>query len=243
MFFLCVRACLYARVCTLMLLHWNNILTSLLCLVQLIHSHYYLLTLWSRLIASTYYMRGPKPSLLEEYAPKVCEAFVSARLELVPALLRGTATTENPMDDEDQLNELLESLPYLGRCKFAETSAQLAAAFDPLAAAFEKQLLAGDSASLVLVQDQLAWLAYVVGAIVGGRLGVNSTEDYDQFDGELAARIFQLMALVDAAVARVCINTVHAQHHTLADIFRNCLISYTLIQTEQALFTEGFFSP
>ena len=42
-------------------------------------SIHYLLGLWSRLVSSSAYLKGESPSLLETYAPKIIQAYVSSR--------------------------------------------------------------------------------------------------------------------------------------------------------------------
>ena len=42
-------------------------------------SIHYLLGLWSRLVSSAAYLKGDAPSLLDTYAPRIIEAYVSSR--------------------------------------------------------------------------------------------------------------------------------------------------------------------
>lgn len=42
-------------------------------------SIHYLLGLWSRLVSSSAYLKGESPSLLETYAPKIIEAYITSR--------------------------------------------------------------------------------------------------------------------------------------------------------------------
>lgn len=162
-------------------------------------SHFYLLSFWSRIAAANTYVRsGGPPSLLENFVPKVAEAYITSRLELV-ALILQNPTIEDPLDDEEQLEEQLEQLPQLGRCKFTETSAFLLTAFDPLAQAFEKFIAAGNaSPQAQLVELQLTWLTYLIASILGGRLEAGASEEHDPVDGLLASRIFRLLILSDS---------------------------------------------
>ena len=50
------------------------------------NSVYYLLSLWSRLVASMPYLKGDTPSQLESFVPQVITAFINSRMELVRAL-------------------------------------------------------------------------------------------------------------------------------------------------------------
>ena len=54
------------------------------------NSVYYLLSLWSRLVASMPYLKGETPSHLEQYVPQVITAFINSRMELVATLLHSS---------------------------------------------------------------------------------------------------------------------------------------------------------
>ena len=59
----------------------------------------------------------------------------------------------------------------------------------------------------MLVSGQLTWLVYIIGAVLGGRGAISSSEEHDLIDGELAARVFQLMRLSDAVINQVTSKT------------------------------------
>ena len=66
------------------------------------NSVHYLLSLWSRLVASMPYLKGETPSHLESYVPQVITAFINSRMELVGALLRnGEAEGDDRQCDGD----------------------------------------------------------------------------------------------------------------------------------------------
>ena len=46
-------------------------------------SIHYLLGLWSRLVSSSAYLKGESPSLLETYAPKIIEAYITSRCDSI----------------------------------------------------------------------------------------------------------------------------------------------------------------
>ena len=48
------------------------------------------------------------------------------------------------------------------------------------------------------LEGQLTWLVYIVGAVIRGRLSSSSAESQETIDGDLAARVFGLLQLVDA---------------------------------------------
>lgn len=66
----------------------------------------YLLTFWCRMVASTMYLQGGPPALLERYAPDVTKAFITSRVKLVEF----TVNEEEEFDLEDSLQDQLEYL-------------------------------------------------------------------------------------------------------------------------------------
>lgn len=103
-------------------------------------SVYYLLGLWSRLVASVPYLKGDAPSLLDEFVPKITEGFITSRLNSVQvsdlsffvdiwcfllAKVRSLYNvqaglqddlSENPLDNVEVLQDQLDCFPYL--CRF-----------------------------------------------------------------------------------------------------------------------------
>lgn len=54
-----------------------------------------------------------------------------------------------------------------------------------------------------ILQGQLAWLVYFAGSLIGGRMGVSSSDENDMLDGELAVKAFQVLALSDSTITQV----------------------------------------
>lgn len=48
-----------------------------------------------------------------------------------------------------------------------------------------------------VTEAQLAWLVYIIGAAIGGRVSFTSTEEQDEMDGQMVCRVLQLMNLTD----------------------------------------------
>jgi hypothetical protein len=48
-----------------------------------------------------------------------------------------------------------------------------------------------------VIEGQLSWLVYLMGALVGGRSTTNCSDEYDEIDAELSARAFKLMQIHD----------------------------------------------
>ena len=57
------------------------------------------------------------------------------------------------------------------------------------------------------ISGQLTWLVYIIGAAIGGRASVNTSEDNDAMDGELVCRVLRLLDLTDSRLATVSLQT------------------------------------
>lgn len=76
--------------------------------------------------------------------------------------------------------------------------------FDPLVA--KLQALAtqgpvaaggGNQTEIQVVEGELAWLVYIIGAVVGARGTSRTSEEHEQLDGDLCARVFQTIRWVE----------------------------------------------
>lgn len=163
------------------------------------NSVYYLLSLWSRLVASIAYLQQNEDTKLELLAPGILEAYLQSRLASVDVVAQSNGCAEDPLE-APCLREEMEALPTLGRLKFAQSSAMLTGLFDPLAAAYEQRLLNLSKGEAFVIESKLTWMVQVIAAVLGGRLATSSTPEADKLDGELSARLFRLMKLHDSRV-------------------------------------------
>ncbi|MEW5298899.1 MAG: hypothetical protein WDW36_001972 [Sanguina aurantia] len=156
-------------------------------------SVYYLLGLWSRLVSSMPYLKGDCPSLLETNVPAITTAYITSRLESV-ALVAGNAGLDDMLDNEEQLAEQMDALPYLVRFQYDKSAAYVAGLFEPLAEAYKAaSQTAIAPVQLAILEGKLTWLVHIVGAIIKGRLSSSSAESQEAVDGDLAARVFSLL--------------------------------------------------
>lgn len=93
-----------------------------------------------------------------------------------------TALQSGSLDDilqsEENLADQLDSLPFLCRFQYEKAAAFMAGFLDPAVERF-KALATSPPASageLEVVEAQLAWLVFLVGAIIKGRLSSSSAE-------------------------------------------------------------------
>uniref|UniRef100_A0A1D1ZXG9 Importin N-terminal domain-containing protein n=1 Tax=Auxenochlorella protothecoides TaxID=3075 RepID=A0A1D1ZXG9_AUXPR len=166
-------------------------------------SVFYLLGLWSRLVSSMPYLKGEAPSLLDLYVPKISRAFLTSRLESVRTVVQD-GLTDDPLDSEEQLQDQLDSLPYLFRFQYEKMAEALTSAADPLIAAYASRgaggAVAGGAASssspprdAAVLEGQLTWIVYMVGAVVRGRASASGADAQEAVDGDLAARVFGVL--------------------------------------------------
>eukprot|EP00271_Cylindrocystis_brebissonii_P005659 TRINITY_DN17835_c0_g2_i1.p1 TRINITY_DN17835_c0_g2~~TRINITY_DN17835_c0_g2_i1.p1 ORF type:complete len:1060 (+),score=142.88 TRINITY_DN17835_c0_g2_i1:716-3895(+) len=170
-------------------------------------SVYYLLGLWSRLVSSMPYLKSDSPSLLESYVPKITEAYITSRLNSVQAVLQNNiAVDEDPLDNEEQLQDQLDSLPYLCRFQYEKTSKYIISLLEPVLQAYTEASRVApvvgheEVAPLKVMEGQLTWLVHIIGAVIRGRLNSSSAESQEVIDGELAARVFQLIQVTDTGL-------------------------------------------
>ena len=154
----------------------------------------YLLALWSRLVSSTPYLKEDTPSLLETYVPKIIDAYISSRIQSVPAVQSGQIE-EDPLEEDSQLQEQLESIPHLCRFQYMDTSEYIIAMMDPLLEKYVSMVngVLTNGVSVQILEGQLTWFVYIVGATIRGRLSSSSGETQEVIDGELASRVFKLV--------------------------------------------------
>ncbi|KAJ7517501.1 hypothetical protein O6H91_21G026900 [Diphasiastrum complanatum] len=162
-------------------------------------SVYYLLSLWARLITSVPYLKNDSPSLLDGYVPQITEAFITSRFDSVQALLQDNSG-EDPLDKAELLEDQLESLPYLCRFQYEKTSSYMISLLDPILQAYTEAArlpVNPENTSVQFMEGQLTWLVHVIGAIIRGKHSTSSAELQEAIDGELTARVFQLVQVTD----------------------------------------------
>jgi exportin-7 len=172
------------------------------------NSLYYLLSLWQRLVASVPYTKSQEPHLLEIYTPEITKVYIQTRLELVNAVLKNNL--EDPFEDLANIYQQLEQISIIGRCEYEKTCKTLVELFDTTAQEYQNLTKLSESTRLGLAskeeskdlkvkQDQMTWLVYIIGGVIGGRISYNigNSEENDLYDGELVVRVLQLMQFIN----------------------------------------------
>lgn len=165
------------------------------------NSIHYLLSLWQRMVASVPYVKSSEPHLLETYTPEVTRAYITSRLESVTAVIRDGL--EDPFDDIGMVQQQLDQLSTIARCEYENTCTLIVRLFDAAAQNYQELVSRNPvpQVDVAIQEGRLTWLVYIIGAAIGGRVFLNSTDEHDAMDGELAVRVLQLMNLTDNRLA------------------------------------------
>jgi exportin-7 len=164
-------------------------------------SVYYLLNFWSRLIASKPYLKSETPSHLETFVPEICKQYLLSRMDLAKGVVLNEAI-ENPLENEQNLEEQLESIPQLVHANYELSGGVMQSLFDPLLAQYQEQLRVRAISKFNEVECQLAWLVYIIGAVIGKRyVSAGSSDDAEIMDANLSARCLRCIGLVNERIA------------------------------------------
>eukprot|EP00697_Spironema_sp_BW2_P016657 gnl/Spiro4/8034_TR4230_c0_g1_i1.p1 gnl/Spiro4/8034_TR4230_c0_g1~~gnl/Spiro4/8034_TR4230_c0_g1_i1.p1 ORF type:complete len:1070 (+),score=209.44 gnl/Spiro4/8034_TR4230_c0_g1_i1:195-3404(+) len=156
----------------------------------------FILGVWAHLVSSLPNLKHDHPTLLETYVPQLIQTFVTSRLASVEKCL---ADDDVPFEDEELLLEQLASIPVLCRFQYSSVVALLTALFDNYLQNYTEYLRVSLTSTCLtepirLVEGHLVWLVYLVAAILSGRLERSAgSEIAEQLDGELAARVLQVV--------------------------------------------------
>nr|XP_048291793.1 ran-binding protein 17 [Myodes glareolus] len=199
------------------------------------NSVHYLLTLWQRMVASVPFVKSAEPHLLDTYAPEITKAFITSRLESVAIVVRDNL--DDPLDDTATVFQQLEQLCTVSRCEYEKTCTLLVQLFDQNAQNYQKLLhsASGLAVDMAIQEGRLAWLIYLVGTVVGGRLTYTSTDEHDAMDGELSCRVFQLISLMDTRLPRHANEKIELAILWFLDQFRKTYVGDQLQRTSKVV--------
>ncbi|XP_077922989.1 ran-binding protein 17 isoform X3 [Halichoerus grypus] len=197
------------------------------------NSIHYLLTLWQRMVASVPFVKSTEPHLLDTYAPEITKAFITSRLESVAIVVRDNL--DDPLDDTATVFQQLEQLCTVSRCEYEKTCTLLVQLFDQNAQNYQKLLHSpsGITVDKAIQEGRLAWLVYLVGTVVGGRLTYTSTDEHDAMDGELSCRVFQLISLMDTGLPQCSNEKIELAILWFLDQFRKTYVGDQLQRTSK----------
>jgi exportin-7 len=174
------------------------------------NSIHYLLALWGRLVAAVPYVRpdaGPDghSTKLEESVVVVIKCYIESMLGSVPLIV--SDGVDDPLDDEGSLKDQLERLPVICRFQYAPTATFIVGQMDDIMGRYQTTIATlstyhiteAQQEAIAVIEGQLAWLVYIIGAVVGGHSwSTTHLDDGEEIiDASLSRRVFQLVQLVD----------------------------------------------
>lgn len=208
------------------------------------NSVYYLLGLWSRLVTSVPYLKGDSPSLLDETVPKITEGFITSRFNSIQAGFPDDLS-ENPLDNVELLQDQLECFPYLCRFQYESSSLYIIKIMEPILQAYTdraRSTVSVDVNELAVIEGQLAWLVHIIAAILKIRQTTGcSMESQELIDAELAARVLQLINVVDSGLHAQRYGEISKQRldRAIITFFQNFRKSYV---GDQAMHSSKLYS-
>ena len=179
------------------------------------NSIHYLLMLWNRLVAAVPYLRpetGNKghAEALQQHVLNVVECYIESMLGSVETVLRSEGALEDPLEDDGSLMEQMDRLPSIVRFQYSAVTNIILGKFDPILSKYQELMghlvsSSTDSApqhiaeQMAILEGQLTWLTYMVGAIVGGHSWSSSKigDGEETLDASLSKRVLQLAQGID----------------------------------------------
>ncbi|KAG2373543.1 hypothetical protein C9374_012006 [Naegleria lovaniensis] len=164
-------------------------------------SVYYILNLWSRLVASKPYLKAEHESYLDKYVPEISKQYTISRLEYA-RLCANDDSVENPLEHKENLDEQLDAIPQLIHFDYKVSGQHLTELFDPVLQMYIEAVNTNiPLPTLNELELKLTWLTYIVGSVIGKRyVSSLSVEEAELLDGTLSARILRLIPLIDIRI-------------------------------------------
>lgn len=151
-------------------------------------SLYYVLSLWAKLIAAKPYLKSGVDTRLDVHVVKIVEQYITRRLMSIRQADDG---------DEDDFSEHLDAIPMIFRLQYEKSAVFLTSLMDPMLENYKAFAATGgvgaNPVEVSRVERELAWLVRIIGSVVGGRANTLSSEQQELTEGELSARVFQVM--------------------------------------------------
>jgi exportin-7 len=176
------------------------------------NSIHYLLALWARLVAAMPYVRAEAGTRshadhLKTQVLSVVQIYITSMLQSVPTVLQNGL--DDPLEDDGSLKEQLDRLPVICRFEYSAVATMILDKFDPLMTQYRNAVTTlGTSATsaapetvqqnVAIIEGQLTWLVYIVGAVVGGHSwSTAQTDGNETIDASLSRRVLQLAQGMD----------------------------------------------
>ena len=179
------------------------------------NSIHYLFALWGRLVAAVPYVRpdtGARGHVeaLETQVLAVVDAYIESMLGSAEQVVSSDGALDDPLCDEGSLKEQLDRLPVICRFQYSKVATKILNKFDALMNQYRQALSHIGTTStqntspdvakqIAIIEGQLTWLTYMIGAIVGGHSWSSShlEEGNEAIDASLSRRALQLAQTID----------------------------------------------
>lgn len=162
------------------------------------HCIYYLLNLWSRLVASQPYLGSEKDSSLDKLIPVILKEYVTSRITMVPFIKQNG--DDNPLYEAERLDELLDSIPTLFHSDYEKLTPIFKQLFDPIFENFQESLKTQNIQKLQIAEEQLTWIFYMYGTVIGKRSCSSNNDEMEIIDGEMTGRIFRCANIISQLI-------------------------------------------
>lgn len=176
------------------------------------NSIHYLFALWGRLVAAVPYVRpdtGARGHVeaLEKQVLAVVDAYIESMLGSVEQIINSDGALDDPLMDDGSLKEQLDRLPVICRFQYGSVANKIINKFDSLLNQYRQLMSLNPSSDIskqkAIIEGQLTWLTYMIGAIVGGHSwsSAHLEEGDEAIDASLSRRALQLAQALDYQLA------------------------------------------
>ena len=169
-------------------------------------SVYYVLSFWARQVASMAYVRRTDTQIIKVHTPRMMEAYIMNRLQMCVTHFEAC---EEAFQDSGTIMHQLEQIATIARCDYDHTSRCILNYFEHCARSYQTALAAPSTPAVEgvlsseVVEMQLAWLVFIAGYMVGGRISYAANDEHDMLDGEMTSRVLQLSGFMDQHRAQI----------------------------------------
>ena len=125
----------------------------------------------------------------------------------VEQIINSDGALDDPLMDDGSLKEQLDRLPVICRFQYGSVANKIINKFDSLLNQYRQLMSLNPSSDIskqkAIIEGQLTWLTYMIGAIVGGHSwsSAHLEEGDEAIDASLSRRALQLAQALDYQLA------------------------------------------
>jgi len=148
--------------------------------------------------------------LLQKEVVTVVRTYIESMLSSVETVLLSEGSLDDPLEDDGSLKEQLDRLPTICRFQYEAVANIIISKFDPLLNQYQEVIAHLRSTNpsnyppdvarrMSILEGQLTWLTYIVGAVIGGQNWSSSQMDEGEeiIDASISRRVLQLAQGID----------------------------------------------